>query len=43
MIGYGKVKVRYVGGWVIRTIFEVERKYVRDKMYIKDVRIFKKV
>lgn len=43
MIDLGMVKIRYVGGWVIRMIFEVERWYVRDNMYIKDVWILSKV
>lgn len=36
MVELEKVKIRYVGGWVIRRLLENERKYVRDNIYIKD-------
>lgn len=43
MVELGKVKIRYVGGWVIRRLLENERKYVRDNIYIKDECILQKV
>lgn len=37
MLVVGKVKVCYVGGWVIRKVFEKFRRYVRVNMYSENV------